>query len=186
MSTLSYDDQLKAVLIEIRDKVFDSETSFSEISRDDLANLINDCENQNFLAHRASKQQDLVISYMDGGFSIQPSTFITREGRSFIEGDENNSMPITNHFNFQNVYGANFGNNGSVTNNFSGISIDDLKSVIDAIPDKNDKEEGQQLVKTLETEEIKPGLLKRFDNLVGKYPNLVDLVGKIAMIQLFK
>ncbi|EDN7323718.1 hypothetical protein FHK07_12085 [Listeria monocytogenes] len=185
MSNLSYDDQMKIVLSDIRDKKFVEEKILPELSRDDVADLINDCQQQGFISHTSLKQP-LLTRYNHGGFLIHPTTFITRDGRKFIEEGDKSPSNTNNHYSIQTVYGAYFGNNGSVTNNFSGISIDDLKSFIDTISDSNDKEEGHQLVKTLETEEIKPGLLKRFDNLVGKYPNLSDLVGKIMMFQLFK
>lgn len=185
LSNLSYDDQVKIVLTEILNDDFSPEKSLPDISRTQLENLLNDCERQGYLAHK-SREQELVMSFMGEEFELHPTTYVTKDGRKFIKEGDHSSMATIQNYHFQNVYGANFGDNGSVTNNFSDVSIDDLKSFIENKLDSNDKEEGHQLVETLETEEIKPGLLKRFDNLVGKYPHLVDLVGKITMLQLFK
>ncbi|HGM4028860.1 TPA: hypothetical protein ACKPC4_000513 [Listeria monocytogenes] len=184
MITPNYDGQIKKVLTEIRDKHFHEDNSFPELSRSDLMDLLNDCEYQGYLSYKSQKQK-LIIPYMNGGFALHPSAFVTRNGRNFIEkGDESIVMP-THQFNINNVYGSSFGDNNSVTNYFSNITIEDLKPLVESIEDHTDKKEGTELIKTLETEDIKPGLLNRFDKLVGKYPKIAELVSKIIIATVF-
>ncbi|EAF2484425.1 hypothetical protein CV787_02540 [Listeria monocytogenes] len=184
MITPNYDDQIKKVLTEIRDKHFHEDNSFPELSRSDLMDLLNDCEYQGYLSYKSQKKK-LISPDMDEGFSLHPSAFVTRDGRNFIEkGDESIIMP-THQVNIKNVYGSSFGDNNSVTNYFSNITIEDLKPLVESIEDPTDKKEGTELIKTLETEDIKPGFLNRFDKLVGKYPKIAELVSKIIISTVF-
>ncbi|MEN0783682.1 hypothetical protein AAHR23_05765 [Listeria monocytogenes] len=180
MITLEYDNQIKKVLTEIRNKNFNEDNSFPELSRSYLMDLLNDCEYQGYLSHKSQKQ-NLITPYMNGGFALHPSAFVTRDGRNFIENGNEPSLKSMTQFNIQNVNGSSFGDNSSVTNNYSKFTIEDLKKFVENIDNTTDKKEGENLIRTLEVEDIKPNLLKRFDKLLGKYPNLVEITSGIIM-----
>ncbi len=184
MITPKYDNQIKNVLTEIRDRVFNEDNSFPELSRSDLMDLLNDCEYQGYLSHKSQKQ-NLITPYMNEDFALHPSAFVTRDGRNFIENGDEPLLKPTTQFNIQNVNGSSFGDNSPITNNYSKFTIEDLKKFVENIDDTADKKEGEDLIRTLESEDIKPGLLNRFDKLVGKYPNIAELVSKIIMTTVF-
>ncbi|MFV8261611.1 hypothetical protein ACNNMU_09410 [Aerococcus viridans] len=178
MSTI--DNNIKRVLDLIHNEQFDSNTSLPDLKRNELKNLILMCENEQYLSHRSGKNgQPLVISFMDGGWILHPSTFVTRSGTQFLEGfDRNNSQP-SQTFNIQSVQNSALGNYNTV-NNYSNKPIEDLQKYISELADKKDKEIGNELLETLKTEEIKPGFLNRFENFLSKHPKSVDLVASFV------
>ncbi|EDP68589.1 hypothetical protein CAT7_04964 [Carnobacterium sp. AT7] len=175
---MSYDDLIKSILSEIDNDGFIPETSFPELKRDKLVNALRDCEQLGYLSHSSRSAQPLIITYYDG-FDLHPTTYVTRAGKQFIEGKENSSTP-THQYNIQSVSGANFGENGSVTINY-GASLSDIQTFIESTVDIDDKSEANELVNTLEKEPITPGLLKRFDNLLVKYPGLAKASGQVLL-----
>ena len=176
---MSYDDDLKLLLNDIDDGKFDEGSFLPSISRDKLINMLHDCEEQGFLSHKSSKQK-LVTGFMDGGFMLHQSAFVTRKGRQFLEGKENNS-DFKNQFNINNATGSNFGDYGTVNNKY-GSSISEIQALISQITNSEDKQEAQELVTVLENEEpLKPGTLKKFDSFLGNYTNIADSVGKFLL-----
>lgn len=176
---MSYDDDLKLLLNDIDEGQFDEASSLPSISRDKLINMLHDCEEQNFLSHKSSKQK-LVTGFMGGGFMLDPSAFVTRKGRQFLEGKENAS-DFKNQFNINNVSGSNFGDHGTINNTY-GSSISEIQALIAQITNTEDKQEGHELVTVLETKEpLKPGILKRFNTFLGNYSNIADSVGKFLL-----
>lgn len=175
---MSYDENLRHLLTAIDNESFDENNILPDFSRDKVMRMLNDCENQGFISHASTKQK-IVIGFMDGNFMLQPTTYVTRQGRQFIEGKENPPTP-THQYNIQSVSGANFGENGSVTINH-GASLSDIQTFIESTVDVDDKSEATELVNTLEKEPITPGLLKRFDNLLVKYPGLAKASGQFLL-----
>lgn len=181
---MDYDGMMKQVLSEIDNGTLPLGTSLNYSNASELMNIINDCETEGFLAQRSSKQK-LVTGFLGGGFMIHPTAYITRKGRQFLEGKTSETIENTSvgtQYNFHgNISGSNFGDHGTVTINY-GASISDVKSLMASIPDLKDKEEAAQLVEIIEAKEpIKPGLLGRFDTLLGKYPHFADTLGKLLL-----
>ena len=176
---MTYSEDLKHLLIEIDNESFDENNIFPELRRDRVMKMLNDCKNQGFISHTSSKQ-NIVTGYMDGGFSLHPTTYVTMQGKQFVEGKDNTPAP-SHQYNIGTVQGSHFGDHGTITNNY-GASISEINSLIETITDPADKEEAVQLVEILDAKEpLKPGLLKKFDTLLGKYPQLASTVGKLLL-----
>lgn len=176
---MTYSEDLKHLLIEIDNESFDENNIFPELRRDKIMKMLNDCENQGFISHSSSNQK-IVIGFMGGGFILHPTTYITRQGKKFIEGEQDSPAP-SHQYNIGTVHGSNFGDHGTITNNY-GASISEINSLIKSITDPTDKEEAVQLVEILDAKEpLKPGLLKKFDTLLGKYPELANTVAKLLL-----
>lgn len=112
-----------------------------------------------------------------------PTTQLTRAGEQFLEGYDRNSGQPSQNFTIQgNVANAILGNYNTQNNYDSEAIFEDLNSFIkNNIENEKDKEEGQELVDKLESEEIKPGYLSKFDALLQKYPNLTKFVSSILV-----
>lgn len=175
---MSYDENLRHLLTAIENENFDENNILPELSRDKVMRMLNDCENQGFISHASTKQK-IVMGLMNGSFALQPSTYVTLQGRQFIEGKENSPTP-THQYNIHNVSGANFGEHGSVTINY-GASLSDIQSFIESDIIASDRPAAAALVDTLEKEPITPGLLKRFDKLLVKYPGLAQASGQVLL-----
>lgn len=175
---MNYDDGLKHLLTEIDNDSFEENNILPELGRDKVMRMLYDCEKQGFISHSSSKQK-LVTGFMDGNFMLHPTTYVTRQGRHFLEGKENSSTP-TNQYNIHSVSGANFGDHGSITINY-GASISDIQSFIESNIAPEDKAEATELVNTLEKNPITPGILKRFDNVLVKYPGLSQATGQFLL-----
>lgn len=175
---MSYDDKMRSVLKKIDSGEIPKSAGLSLDNGQEIIEIIKECENEGFLSHSSHKQK-LVETFYNHEFMLHPSTRITRRGYNFIEGKEDNIAP-TQNFTIGEVHSSHIGNYGTVNNYLSENPIEDLKDYINEIQDPNDKATAEELVTTLETEEIKPGLLKRFDTLIGKYDNIAKLVGTVA------
>jgi len=172
---MDIDTKIKTVLKDIKDNKFDEQKTLSEISRKELKDILLMSEHDDFLSHTSDKQK-LVQEFIGGGFVLSPSVFVTRAGRQFIEDYDRTKSSVTQTFNIESVSHSSLGNYNTV-NNYSETPIQDLKEYIDSIDDENRlKDEGKELVETLETEEVKPGYLAKFEDFLKEYPKTIDLI----------
>ncbi|MGM0259378.1 hypothetical protein [Enterococcus sp. AZ102] len=180
---MSYNDDLKILVQEIKDRKFNESNSLSHLDREDVIDMIFSAEQEGFISRRNSKDK-IVQQFMGGDFMLNRSTYVTRSGMEFLEGYDRNKVqsPISNQFN-GSITGLSIGDNNKNTttiNNNYGYTIKDLKDLLSTL-NESDKEIGNDLIKTLEIEEAKPGYLKRFDTFLQSYPKIAEVTGKIAL-----
>lgn len=103
------------------------------------------------------------MHFMGGSLDLHPSTFVTRKGYKFLEG-EVEQPTIEQKVNIsRNVEGSNIGNHCSVSN-YYGFSIDDFKILLNEINDPQDKEEASGLFQIIEKESATLVILQKFDS----------------------
>lgn len=177
---MNTDEIIKKVLELINSQSFDENNSLPELSREELKRIVLMCQNENFITHNSSSQK-LVMEYK-GGFLVNPTTQLTRAGRQFLEGyDRNRKQPPQNFTINGNIANAMLGNYNTQNNYNSESIFKDLNDYINNIENEQDKEKGQELIEKIESEEIKPGYLSKFDSLLEKYPNITKLVSSILI-----
>lgn len=171
---MNVDEKIKVVLEEIHSGIFNAERTLRQISREELKNIILMCEEEGYLSHRNSKGK-LVQQFMGGGFDVTPTVFVTRSGVQFLEGFDRNMPQPSQSFNIGTAYGSAFGNHSSVTNNYSNTPVEDLKDYVNSLTGE-DKVMGEELVDTLEKDDVRPGFLSKFEGFISKYPKTIDLI----------
>lgn len=178
---MSYDDDLKQLLVEIDTDNFKESSSLPNLSRTALVNLIRGAEEEGFLSHSVNTTQPL-LSVFHEGFLLHPTAYVPRKGKKFIEGEDRNISQ--QNVTIGSVHGSNIGNHGIVNNYMSENPILDLKDYISTLQDSKDKSEASEMLSTLESQELKPGMLSRFDTVIGKYPEITKLVGNVLTVAL--
>lgn len=176
---MNTDDKIKVVLSKINDETFDVNNTLPNESREELKKIILMSEREGFITHESSKQK-LLINFMGGGFDINSTTYLTRSGRQFLEDYDRTKSQVSQTFNIGSVANSAIGNYNTV-NNYSETPIQDLKELVQSL--NNDdvlKDEGKELIKTLETEDVKPGYLAKFEDFLKKYPKSVELVSSFV------
>lgn len=172
---MNTDDKIKIVLGEIQNGTFDAGKTLPSETREELKKVILMSEREGFVAHESTKQK-LLISFMDGGFDISPSTFLTRAGRQFLEDYDRTKSQESQVFNIESVDNSAIGNYNTV-NNYSEKPIEDLEIFIKSLSNEDEtKEQGKELIETLKNEEITPGYLSKFEQLLQKHPKTVELI----------
>ncbi len=175
---MSYNEQIKMLLTRVLNNSLSNEP-LPGMTEEQYFALIEDCERNGYIS---TYMKQIVYRYMDGG-DIADGITLTKSGHDFLEGnDADTSSPtIGQQFNIGTASNSNFGNYGTVTNNF-GITIEDLFKFIEEKIEPNDQEEAKEVLEVVQkTEELKPGVLKRFDNLLQKYPNFSSSIGTLIM-----
>lgn len=170
---MDIETKIKKVLVAVKEGRFDERTTLPKEDREELKRVILMCEDDNFISHRSSKQK-LVQVFMGDGFILHPTAYVTRAGEQFLEGFDRNEPQSSTVFNIEKVEGSALGNYNTV-NNYSEQPLEDLTEFVKTL-EGDSKNQGEELIDTLEKEEPKPGYLSKFDNLLTKYPNIVDLI----------
>lgn len=170
---MDLDTKIKEVLIAIQKDEFNESNTLPNESREELKRVILMCEDDKFISHRSSKQK-LVQSFMGGGFMLNPTVYVTRAGEQFLEGLDRNERQSSTVFNIEKVEGSALGNYNTV-NNYSEKPLEDLTEFVKKL-EGDFKSQGEELINTLEKKAPKQGYLSKFDNLLNKYPKIVDLI----------
>lgn len=174
---MDIDTKIKKVLQAIVDGGFNENSTLSEISRRELQEILLMSEDEGFLSHRSSKQK-LVQGFIGQGddFILSPSAYVTRPGRQFLEDYDRTRIQSTQTINIESVSHSSIGNYNTV-NNYSDTPIEDLNELVESLNnDDETKEQGRELIETLKNEEIKPGYLAKFEQLLQKHPKTVELI----------
>lgn len=174
---MSYDAKLKLVLNAIIErKRLEAQDVLPEIGKEELYNIIEDLYKENMIQCQWASGP---VNRFKGGALIDDNLSVTRKGHGFLSGTLD-TPTIRNQFNVQGgIHSSNIGDYGTVNNNF-GASLEELKSLIQELQG-SDLTQGKEMVEVIETEEIKPGFLSRFDKFLGKYPNIASTAGKLLL-----
>lgn len=173
------DENIKKALELINNRQFNATSSLPSLERDELKNIILMCEEDGYISHRSPKGKGVIEGFMDGTWSLQPSTFVTRAGSQFLEGVDRNTNQIGQTFNIQNVKNSALGNYNTVYN-YSNEPVQELEGFINTLEDVEDQKTGKELLKTLKDTEMKPGYLNKFENFLAKYPKTIDLIASFT------
>lgn len=173
---MNYDKEIKEIIKCIDNDNFDPENTLPKINRARLKKLIRICEQEEYISHKSTKNQKLLLVYYEG-FDLHPTTFVTKKGFDFLEGK---SEQPTQQFNIHNSSGFNIGDYGLVNNYNSDIPLEDLKSYLNENVVLDDKAEYDELIDTLESGNLKPGVLNKFESFITKYPKTFDFVASFA------
>lgn len=177
---MTYDDNIREFLRLIDNEEFDPERCLPHLSREELKKVVLMSEEDGYISHRSSQGKPLIQNFMGGGWMISPETFVTRSGKQFMEGVDRKINHPTQIFYVQSAYNSAIGNENIINNNYSDTPIEDLKKYIKNSIEKKDKETGQKIVETLENDDIKPGLLAKFEKFFKKYPRTIDFVASFV------
>ncbi|MGD6964514.1 hypothetical protein ACQCVB_20125 [Fictibacillus phosphorivorans] len=174
---MTYDEQIRMLLNKVKADDLTSEP-LPGMTQERYFSLIEDCERNGYIS---TFMRQIVFRYMGGG-ELADGIALTKKGHDFLDNkDRNQTIPLTQQFHIQTVSNSNFGNHGTINNNY-GIQIDDLLKFIEKNVDVSDQAQARELIETIQHEtELKPGVLKRFDTLLEKYPGLSSNVGNLVM-----
>lgn len=102
---------------------------------------------------------------------------LSDKGAQLVNPTEEKEITSTT-FNFHggDFRGAGFGSNITINNKWDE-SLDELKNYINDL-DQEEKIIGNEMVKIIESKDIKPGIFSRFAGFLEKHPNVVSLAGK--------
>lgn len=171
---MNTDEKIKVVLEEIDDGTFNVGNTLPNETRLELKKILLMSARDGFIDHESTNQQ-LVINYKDG-FDLHPTTYVTRQGRQFLEDYDRTKTQSNQTFNIESVSNSAIGNYNTV-NNYSETPIQDLEKIVESLSDEDEtKEQGKELVETLKKEDIKPGYLSKFEKFFQKHPKTVDLI----------
>jgi hypothetical protein len=172
---MTYDDQIKEVLNLVKKGELTSEP-LPGMREEAYFSLIEDCESMGYIK---TFMTQIVYRYMGGGH-LANEIVLTKKGHDFLDGKEQ-SATGGQHYHIGTVTNSNVGNNG-VVNNTYGISVDEVIKLIEQTVALEDRDEAKEIVATIQEEpELKPGMLKRFDTVLEKYPGLTDTFGRLVM-----
>lgn len=172
---MSYDEQIRTLLNLVKNGTLTNEPIPGMTSEQYFA-LIEDCERNGYISTYMKK---IVYRFMGGDGDIADGIVLTKTGHDFLE-NKTETPTISQQFNFQSVSQSNIGNNGTV-NIYQQVKMDELISYIKENINAPDQAEAQEVVSTLQSEGMKPGVLKKFDSLLEKYPGLTAAVSSVVM-----
>lgn len=169
---------LKRILIDIDENSKIRNSNFNDIEYNDYKELISKAIDRNYLSgvtiDRSGQGNKKIMVYDN-------NPELTTEGNDYIKGKKEHAMTTNNTFNINSpVTNSSFGSDITMTNNI-GLTTKDLLDIINSL-DEMDQQQGKELLEVLKTEEPKLGFLKKFDNLLGKYPNLTEAVNNSLML----
>jgi len=170
---MSYDDQIKLLLERIKNDSLTNEP-LKGMNDEQFGSFIEQCEANDYISF--SPTPAVVISKTNVNI-LTENIYLTKKGHDFLDGKK--EQPIQ-QFNIDTVTNSYLGNNGSVTNNF-GMSFEYLMSFIEHGIEPQDKDEAKEIIETVQKTELTPGLLKRFDSFLGKYPNFTSSIGMVIV-----
>lgn len=136
--------------------------------------------NEYFLIIREAKNRgyiDANIVDTKTGTFINGEITITEKGAEFVHPIKGTEGISGIQFNIQNgdFRGASLGTGNTVNNNWTS-SLEQLKEYINGLGTE-EQEIGNELIATIETNEVKPGLLSKFVDFLEKHPHVVSYVG---------
>lgn len=168
---MDYQTQTQKIeeLLELRYRGEDATNDNLELSPSEYFQIVREAKKRGYI--------DVNIVDTKTGSFINGDIRITEKGAEFIQPTKETEEMIEMQFNIQNgdFRGASLGSGNTVNNNWSS-SIEQLKEYIDGLG-AEDQKIGNELINTIETNEIKPGLLSKFVNFLEKHPNVVSYVG---------
>lgn len=169
---MNYENKIRRILTEIDNNEFGHIALVSSYGYA-LQSILKDLEKNGLIIISNPR------SLTSGPFN--DSYILTIKGWEFLNGKSitgRKSMNIT----ITDSHGFNIGDNNVV--NYS--SIDEIETYIQHnIKDIEDLNEAQELLKTLRAKKVEKNYLKRFDDLIKKYPELFNLVLKFIGSILF-
>jgi hypothetical protein len=176
--TDTYDQQMKTLLSLVKQDVL-SDKPLQGMTQEQYFSLIEDCERNGYIS---TFMREVVYRFKGGGH-IADGIVLTKKGHDFLDGKEE-SAAGGQYFHIGTISNSNVGNNG-VVNNTYGISVDDVLKIIEQTVSADDREDAKEIVATIQEEpELKPGMLKRFDTVLEKYPELTGAIGRLIMTTL--
>lgn len=112
---------------------------------------------------------------------VLSNAYITEAGFDFLEGKKPESNPqFVQHNTFNApVSGSSFGTNNPIVNNFNN-SLDNLENFIASLP-KEEQKIANEILETIKSQDVKPGMFKKFSSFFEKHPNIVGYLGQATV-----
>lgn len=172
----SYDEKIRAILKKVSDGSLPDQP-IEGFTQAEYFSMIEECHEEGYLKTTDKN----IVSRTKTDIFLSEEILLTRNGYKFLNGIEDS--PQGNKYIIGSVTSSNIGDNGTV-NIEHGLSAAEVMEIVHKLVDASDKKEAEELIKTVEQEELKPGALKKFISLLEKYPSLVETVGRLVMTQL--
>lgn len=175
------DDKLKKFLEKVRSKENINSTFPNNNERNEMLEIARIAEDEKFIKHSSSSNQPMIITFMNSEWMLAPSTQLTRAGHQFLEGFDRNMSQPSQTFNVGTAYGSAFGNENEIHNTYSNTPIEELKTFVDKLENKDDQRIGNDLIETLQNEPPRPGFLSKFKSFIDRYPKVIDSISSFLV-----
>lgn len=174
---MNYETQQKC-LRGILTKLYDSGTidyrDFPELTKKDYDSLLIICDEDNYIKNLS------ISKYKGGAVIFDDKARITELGVKFMQDKQENPHSLTQNFTFNApVHSSAIGNDAKITNNFNS-SLEELEKIISTL-NAEDQIIANEILETVKTQDVKPGMFSRFTDFFEKHPNFVNTLGKSAV-----